>query len=251
MIAKHTLPSKRKDAKRNRENSPVKAHVKNCSYCGRANSDEATHCTECGTEFSTETTEVVSTTENKSPSAGFWIRALARIADAIFGIFVGFLGGTLAGIMIRALSMMNMVRPGWQYRLHRFSLASVLFALMGSIAYHFFCEGIHGATLGKFLCGIRVVSEGEKPPTLRGAFLRTIAFYIDAIFFGIIGYTSMMKSPLNQRYGDLWAKTVVVKVSELPPEQEKTTQTHFLIGLVAGLACWVTLLAIGMLIKLM
>jgi len=50
--------------------------------------------------------------------------------------------------------------------------------------------------------------------SLLGAFLYQIsdlAYSIDALFSGLIGYQSMQKGPLQQRYGDIWGKTVVVK----------------------------------------
>jgi hypothetical protein len=48
---------------------------------------------------------------------------------------------------------------------------------------------------------------------MKAALIRDLAYHIDALFFGLIGYTSMQAGPLNQRYGDVWGKTVVVKTS--------------------------------------
>ena len=225
--------------------------MKICSYCGRENAEDALRCRECGSELEVIAAAPAVSAQNKSPSAGFAIRALARILDAVCGLFVGFAAGVLSIMIIRSLNALAILPAGWQYRLHRFSWLSLGFGLLGSIAYHVFCEGIHGATLGKLCCQIRVVSEDGKPASLRGALIRTLAYYVDSLFFGLVGYTSMQKSPLNQRYGDVWGKTVVVKVTELSPESQQTDATQFALGLLAGLACWITLLTAGLVVKVL
>ncbi len=223
--------------------------MKNCSYCGRENTEVATHCQECGTEFNFPDTSPLTSNQDKAPAAGFWIRALARILDTVFGLVVGFAAGSLAGIVIVILNVAGIVPPGWQSRIHQFSLTSLGFSFLGMIAYHFFCEGIHGATLGKLCCGIRVVSEDGSPSTLKGALIRTLAYFIDALFFGLVGYNSMQKSPLKQRYGDVWGKTAVFKTKEMAPESQRTTR--FLLGLFLGVGCWIVLLAIGLILKIL
>jgi len=144
----------------------------------------------------------------------------------------------------------GIIAAGWQHRLHGFSLTSLGFDFLGFIAYHFFCEGIHGATLGKLCCGIRVVTEDGSPSTLKGALIRTLAYFLDSFFFGLVGYSSMQKSPLNQRYGDVWGKTAVFKVKEMAPDSQETT-TRFILGLLLGVGCWVVLVATGLILKVL
>lgn len=84
---------------------------------------------------------------------------------------------------------------------------------------------------------------------MRGAFIRSGAFYIDGLFFGLIGYSCMKHSRLNQRYGDIWAKTVVVKVAELPAESQDTKVSDFVLGFLAGLASWTSLLVLSVIFK--
>jgi uncharacterized RDD family membrane protein YckC len=222
--------------------------VKNCSYCGRENTDEAVHCKECGTEFAAEP-PAASSPRSKSPSAGFGIRLLARLIDAALGMLLGFTAGIVGIVIIKLLSALSIVHPGWQYRLHNSGMISLEVIFVGTVAYHYLCEGIHGSTLGKFCCGIRVVSEDGKPATFRGALIRTIAYYFDGFFFGLVGYSSMSASPLNQRYGDRWGKTMVVRVAELPPESQNERPAHFALGLLAGLACWFGMLVFGVILK--
>lgn len=222
----------------------VKLSVKKCSYCGRENTDEAVYCQECGTEFAT-----APTSPNKSPSAGFGIRLLARFVDTLAGLFLGFAAGIIGVIIIKILYALSIIHPGWEFRMRHFNLVNYECSLVGNVVYHYLSEGIYGSTLGKLCCNLRVISEGGKPVTMRGAFIRTVAFYLDALFCGLIGYTSMSVSPLNQRYGDRWGKTVVVKIAELPPESQNARPPHLILGLLAGLACWFGMAIFGLVLK--
>jgi len=213
-----------------------------CDYCGRENPDESINCSGCGTELISASPII------KSTKAGFWIRALARIIDFLFAFLIGLIGGVMAGLLLAILSAAGFISHGWQYRIHGFSLALFGFSMLGDIFYHLMCEGIHGATLGKLCCGIRVVSEDGKPSKMKGALIRTLAYYIDSLFFGAVGYSSMAKSTLNQRYGDVWGKTAVLKTSEIASESQRTPM-HFVLGLFLGVGCWIVMLVTGLVLK--
>jgi uncharacterized RDD family membrane protein YckC len=188
--------------------------------------------------------------QDKSPSAGFGIRALARLIDFFFSMFVGAAAGFVAGMLLYILGTAGIIAPGWQYRIHGFSIVTIGFSFLGNIAYHFFCEGVHGATLGKFCCGLCVMNEDLKPSTFKGAMIRTLAYYVDGLFCGIVGYISMSESPLNQRYGDRWGKTIVVRTKEVAPGARRKPEIFFL-GLVAGAGSLFLLLAIGLVLKVL
>ena len=83
-------------------------------------------------------------------------------------------------------------------------------------------EQFFGSTLGNGLVGLKPISikkeiDGENwgnfmnRPTFGQSFKRHLLDPIDMIFFGLIGIITIKNTPLNQRVGDLWAKTVVVK----------------------------------------
>ncbi|MGA2786522.1 MAG: RDD family protein [Verrucomicrobiota bacterium] len=220
--------------------------MKKCGYCGRDNVDEAANCLECGTEFENLNTPPIV----KLTTAGFWIRALARIIDTFSKLLLGFSAGILVLIPIAILNATGHLPSGWQHRIRELSLISIGFSFLGNFLYHFFCEGIHGATLGKLCCGIRVVSEDGKPSNLKGALIRTLGFYVDGLFFGLVGYDSMRKSPLNQRYGDVWGKTAVFKNSEIAPELQRTPM-HFILGFFLGAGGLVIMLVIGLVCKVL
>src|SRR3954451_3959032 len=125
--------------------------------------------------------------------AGFGIRAAARLIDIVYGIMIGFFGGVFAGILLILLDRDGLIVPGWQERLGGVDLAGWGFGLLGTLFYHWLTEGMYGASLGKLLCGLRVVSEGSRPIGLTQAFKRNLAFYWDGLVFGLVGYSSMKK----------------------------------------------------------
>ncbi len=217
--------------------------MRKCPYCGKEYPDDVAFCAIDQSPLDGTHPEMVSN-ENKA-SAGFGIRLLARIIDFFLGIFIVLAADFIGGMTLFILSRLGMVVPGWQDRALGVSTSLFLFGTLGAFAYHFLCEGIHGATLGKFCCRICVVTEDLKPSTLKGAFIRTLAFYLDSICFGLVGYNSMSKTPLNQRYGDVWGKTAVMKIKALPPESRRPLSVFFL-GLLAGAGGWVILEAIGL-----
>jgi len=136
-----------------------------------------------------------------SAGAGFWIRAGARLIDVFYGIALGFVGGVLAGISLAILDRSGLITPGWQDRIHGTNLAGWGLSLLGGFLYHTMTEGIYGASLGKLICQLRVVRENGGPIGLGNAAIRSLGYYIDALFFGLIAYSSMKQSALNQRYG--------------------------------------------------
>src|SRR5205823_5416376 len=70
--------------------------------------------------------------------------------------------------------------------------------------------------LGKLICQLRVIHEDAHSINIWSAVKRSLAFLWDGLFFGLVGYNSMKQSDLNQRYGDRWAHTVVVKSADAP-----------------------------------
>lgn len=186
--------------------------------------------------------------EGVSTGAGFWIRALARLIDALFGMVLGLFGGIVGMIALVILQLAGVVAPGWEDRIQVTSGAGFGLSMLGGFLYHFLCEGIHGATLGKLICRIRVIGEGGNSSSMKPAFIRGLGWYIDALFFGIVAYSSMQKSPLKQRYGDVWGKTVVVKHKDVPGGAQRSTPL-FLLGLFLGVTSWTLLLTLGVILK--
>ncbi len=149
---------------------------------------------------------------------GFWPRAAARVIDLIahyaVALFAGFAFGVLLIIAARATGQSAAVSLE---RLRRSNFSVFLFSLLGSVAYEIVCEAAHGSTLGKLMLKMVVVQEDGTPCRVGSAVIRSFAYFIDAIFFGLVGYLAMKKTPQEQRHGDEWAHTIVCKRSDAQP----------------------------------
>ena len=185
--------------------------------------------------------------EEISAGAGFWIRALARIIDIIFGGVLGRFAGVFGAVALATLQGAGAVSAGWEHRGRGINVTAIGVSLLGGFLYHCFSEGIHGASLGKLVCRLVVLQQDGRPSKMKGAIIRSLGWYIDALFFGLIGYSSMQKSPLNQRYGDVWGRTVVVKAKDVPVGCGRSA-LRFLLGLFLGAGFWTMLLVLGLIL---
>lgn len=146
---------------------------------------------------------------------------MARIVDFVFhnilGLIVTMLTGTvmlwllpadprLADLTAAELDLL------FQPLLQEASLSVVgsLGAFLGYVFFHMVCEALHGASLGKFLIGLTVCRQDGERASMPRTLLRSVGFFVDAFLFGAIGYISMAGSEQRQRYGDKWAKTIVL-----------------------------------------
>jgi uncharacterized RDD family membrane protein YckC len=221
--------------------------MKKCPYCGKEYPDEVELC--AIDQYPLRVPDPAMSKPDRSPYAGFGIRLVARMLDVAFAYFMGFVAGFIGRVTLVALSHAGIITPGWSNRINGgFSLGITIFGLLGIIAYHVFCEGMHGATIGKVFCGLRVVGEDGKPSNLKGALIRTLGFYIDGLFFGLIGYIAMAESPLYQRNGDVWAKTAVVRISRTGWESQRTP-IDFMAGLLMGVCCMIIMLVLGLVLS--
>ena len=170
-----------------------------------------------------------------SEGAGFGIRAAARIIDFIYALILMVVAGLLAGIALAVLEQAGFVEPGWENRVGEGKLLEWVLGLLTAVLLHSVTEGMYGASLGKLICRLHVVAEDGQAITLGQAFKRSLAYCWDSLFFGLIGYTSMKRSPLNQRYGDHWARTVVVKSRDVAAGARSGFEI-FILGLLMGSA---------------
>jgi uncharacterized RDD family membrane protein YckC len=129
--------------------------------------------------------------------------------------------GVLAGIVLAVIRVLQHqpVRPavsaasGW----------SLALSFVAAVAFHALAEGIHGSTPGKMMLGLTVLDSAGGFCKPGAALVRELAYFVDALFFGIVAYLSMKDSALRQRLGDKWAGTVVVRRRSLQPTQRRST----------------------------
>jgi len=173
--------------------------------------------------------------------AGFWIRATARTIDTAVAFVLGVVAGIIAFIVLAIGRQPGNMRV-WAQHMGGFSLVALLGSTLASALYHTASEFVGGASLGKLICGLRVVSEDFTPVSFRGALIRSFAFVVDGFFFGYVGYRRMNVSPLAQRYGDHWGGTTVVSVRNY--RQAVRGPVLVLLGLGMGMAAMVIFQAV-------
>jgi uncharacterized RDD family membrane protein YckC len=161
---------------------------------------------------------ILSSSEIQAPTAGagFWVRVGARVIDTIVHNIVWYVAAFLVGIVISIYAMMAGISTSQIFaRSGSTPAIGFILALIGSIFYQTISEYIYGASLGKLIFKIHVKNEDGQPISMKAAFIRSCAYFIDGIFFGLVAYENMKKSPLNQRLGDKWAGSVVVERTKL------------------------------------
>jgi len=85
-------------------------------------------------------------------------------------------------------------------------------ALMFSTwAYWVLTEWLFGASVGKLICDLRVVSLAGQKCSLGQSIKRNVLRAVDFFPFYLTGFIAAKSNPLHQRLGDQWAKTLVVK----------------------------------------
>ena len=227
-----------------------------CYKCLTANEQESAVCSKCRAAQPVEA-EALPTTEiaggaidTPVPSgAGFGIRFLARMIDSVYVFLIGKITGFLIlgrlYVLTHDWSRLQLVYfENGQKHVSLMAIGVLIgLGMLGSFLYHAVAEGFSTVTTGKLLCGLRVVTTDGAPVTMKGAFVRSLAIFFDSIFFGLIAYSSMQKSPLQQRYGDVWGETVVVKKSIFQP---KPARRHWrmIVGILMGSLLWVCMLVV-------
>jgi uncharacterized RDD family membrane protein YckC len=185
------------------------------------------------------------------PGVSFWPRAGARVIDLVTHYFLAFCSAFLFGVLLAFVAALLHTSSHVPIA-HRKLTGGALFvfALLGSFAFETVCKAVHGSTPGKRLLSMVVVQEDGSPCRFGSACIRELAYFIDSLFFGLIGYFNMQKNPQQQRHGDEWAHTIVCHRSDVAPQNLRGDGQFMLAAFVATLA-YVALFIVGMLINLL
>jgi len=119
--------------------------------------------------------------------------------------------------------------------------------VIGFVAYNVNCVSMHGSTLGKRLISAVVVRESGLRCRMRAVIIRELAYFIDSLFFGLVGYFAMNETYQEQRYGDRWAHTIVANRASVIPEQLRS-DGRFVLALMLAVMTDAALAMIGGLI---
>ncbi len=121
-----------------------------CTQCGQEIDGAANYCLNCGAEI-----------VNYPQPAGFWIRVCAHIIDGV--IFIPLVIFSFLNFFF----IKNMIL--------------LIFLSVPGLIYKPFMESFYGATLGKMVCGIKVIDGNGLRLTLETAYLRFLPFLLSSL----------------------------------------------------------------------
>jgi uncharacterized RDD family membrane protein YckC len=147
--------------------------------------------------------------KNESVYAGLGERFLALLVDALLFCACFFpITRLVKGVWLMSPNDHNWVRDWFIFD----PLCLAFLVIMG--LYFVFLEGWLGATVGKWVLGLRVVgTDGRQPGLWKGA-LRNILRLVDGLpAFNLLGIILIQRSEDRTRFGDRIAGTRVIRIS--------------------------------------
>jgi uncharacterized RDD family membrane protein YckC len=148
----------------------------------------------------------------------FWPRVGARLLDTGVHVGLGLVTGGVVGIIAGVFAAIRGIPFATLWpQIQPAPWMSWISGLVGAILYFVIATAGHGSSLGKLLLGIVTLDESGGPCSSVQVFKRELLYYIDSLFFGLIAYQQMKKSPRQQRLGDEWGDTIVVYRRSAPP----------------------------------
>jgi uncharacterized RDD family membrane protein YckC len=140
---------------------------------------------------------------------------VARISDRVFATFLDafvLLPGFAAAVAVSAhWNHIPRSEDGSIRLMGGPALVAMLLSILIASAYSFLLEGVCGATLGKEVMGVRVVSADGTRCGFRRALLRNLLRPVDVVGFYLLGFIVAISSKQNLRIGDRVAGTVVAE----------------------------------------
>ena len=94
-----------------------------------------------------------------------------------------------------------------------------IFALFASYAWLVVFTTLQGSTVGNIALSMVVVLQDGSPCGFKSALIHEPVDFVDALFFGIVGYAARRDDPKPQRHGDEWARIIVSRRPLIPPHK--------------------------------
>lgn len=179
--------------------SPSPKARKICSGCNKINDAAARFCLRCGAKL-----PATASVPAFGEPAGFWIRALALLLDGVALYVLDWLAEERLGIPHSALRDAPLTADTL---LH--DLPGMLLSFVIGLAFYTVMVGAWGATLGKMICGIRIIRGDGGRVTYGLSFTRYFAEFLSAVVFGL-GYLWVVLSPSKRAWHDYLCDTRVV-----------------------------------------
>ena len=178
-----------------------------CSKCGEKLPEDSNFCTKCGNNvrLQTRAETVVGRFETDSNLQEHWIkRVIAYIIDSIIvGVAAVLFGITLSPVFI--------ANPASLFNLFGFPFAMGLLYIL----YFPIAETIYGATIGKNILGLKVVTKAGGRPSFEKSFIRNVSkIHQVLLLLDVIGGL-ITSTELHQKYTDRIANTTVVSAKDV------------------------------------
>ena len=141
--------------------------------------------------------------------APLWLRGSAYMVDTLFILPLIWL---LCDVMFQASPAEMVGLAGSR------TLAFHLAWQAITIPYFLIGECFFATSAGKALFGLRIASADGCPLRLQSLLVRSLSRFIDSAF--LVGLLPISITPLRQRFGDIWADTVVV-LHQIEEEEEE------------------------------
>ena len=200
-----------------------------CKHCGKEIPENSKFCRYCGNQLlsSHKIHAVIEESINKNrlkklEYAGFWIRLGAYAID-VLGIIVSML---LIGVALSFLFGEGVW--GW---------SEFIWSYLSYVAYNTFALSIWSTTFGKYMYGLKVVTETNKPLDFGTALKRSFLQPLSTFFFGV-GYWNMNKNNKKQAWHDTKTGTIVVR-------EEKNLALAYIATVIAVIV-WAYFYSLGM-----
>lgn len=160
---------------------------------------------------------------------GFWVRFAAYCLDTIILTFAGLVIVVCMGLLLSALGM---GKQAW-------NLASLSGNVAG-VVYFIAATALYGQTLGKRLCGVKVVMSDGSPVSWGGSALRYVGYIVNMFTLGL-GFVWVGVSSEKRGLHDLIGGTRVVYA-----EPGKKASAGLIVGIILGvLLCLMVVLGIA------
>ena len=150
----------------------------------------------------------VSAPKYKGNFAGLWNRFLALVFDLVILSLIFFPVTKL----VKGVWLMSSGEHAWSYGW--FITDPLCLTFLAAMFFYFvLLEGLLGATIGKMILGLQVVSTDRGPCGLKRSFIRNILRIVDALpALNILGVVLIAASPEKARFGDRIAGTRVIGI---------------------------------------
>ena len=145
-----------------------------------------------------------------APKGGFFIRLLAYLIDSIILYFLDRLvliaTDRFLGKGAVSFNTTDLMGENLGYLLYYLAMSMLI-----GCFYFTYCHGVTGQTIGKWICGLKVVKKNGESLGLGLAFLRWIGYWVSS-FFLCFGFIWIAFSKQKQGWHDKIAGSYVIRV---------------------------------------